>query len=279
MFRFPSIALLVCAASAFAATPDSALSRAKTALSNLPLRFEVNQGQFDPAVRYAARAGDYKLLLTKRGAAVTLPGAQKVELSLLHSNPAPRIEAQDPLRARTDYFVGTRQNWHTHVANYGSIRYREVYPGVDVVYYGHQNQLEYDFVLQPGADPDAIRLHFHGARRLRITPEGDLSFTLANGEMVQKHPLIYQEDGQSGRHEVGGRYVLLSHNVVGLKLQGYDRARKLTIDPVLVYSTYLGAAFTDQIIGTKMDKNGYLYIVGQTDDGAPAGALNISATE
>ena len=182
MYRFPSLALLVCAATSFAATTDSALSRAKTALSNLPLRFEVNQGQFGPAVRYAARAGDYKLLFTRRGAAVTLPGAQSVELSLLNSNPAPQIEAQDPLRTRTDYFVGTRENWHTHIANYGSIRYREVYPGVDVVYYGHQNQLEYDFVLQPGADPNAIRLQFHGARRLRVTPEGDVAFTLAGGD-------------------------------------------------------------------------------------------------
>src|SRR5579883_2776687 len=98
MFRLSSSALLVCAVSSFAATSDSAFSRAKTALSNLPLRFEVNQGQYEPAVRYAARAGDYKLLLNRRGASLVLPGAQQIELSLLHSNPAPAIEAQDPLR-------------------------------------------------------------------------------------------------------------------------------------------------------------------------------------
>jgi hypothetical protein len=279
MFRLPSIALLVCAASSFAATSEAPLARAKTALQNLPLRFEVNQGQFDPAVRYAARAGDYKLLLKQRGASLTLPGSQQIELSLLHSNPAPQIEAQDPLSTRTDYFLGTHDNWHAHIANYGRIRYHDVYPGVDMVYYGRQNQLEYDFVLQPGADPAAIRLQFRGARRLSITSDGDVAFESAEGQIVQKRPVIYQEDGQTaGRHEVQGRYVLLSRNVVGLKLDHYDRARKLTIDPILVYSTYFGATLTDQIVAVKMDQHSYLYVVGQTDDGTPNGSANLPAT-
>src|SRR5579872_4182679 len=210
MPRFSGLAILVCSISSFAATTDAPLARAKTALSNLPLRFEVNRGQFDPAARYAARAGDYKLLLTPRGAELALPGSRKIGLSLLHSNPRPEIEALDPLRAHTDYFIGTRDHWQTHVANYGRIRYREVYPGVDVVYYGHQNQLEYDFVLQPGADPSAIRLQFRGARRLSVTPEGDVAFESPEGRMLQKRPVIYQEDTAAARREVRGRYVLLS---------------------------------------------------------------------
>lgn len=241
------------------------MARAKTALANLPLRFEANQGQFDPSVRYAARAGDFRLLLTQRGPVISLPGAQRIDLSLLHSNPAPRVEALDLMRAKTDYFLGARENWHTHVANYARVMYHDVYPGVDVVYYGRQNQLEYDFVLQPGADPDAIRLQIRGARHLSITPDGDVAFESAEGAMVQKRPVIYQQDGQTGRREVQGRYVLLSRNVVGIQLEHYDRSRALTIDPVLTYSSYLGATLTDEIVSVKLDPSGFLYVAGQTD--------------
>jgi hypothetical protein len=265
MFRFHSFAILVCAVSCFAAPPDAPLSRAQTALAGLPLRFEANQGQFGPAVRYAAHAGGYDLLLTKRGPTLALPGS-RVDLSLVRSNPSPEIEALDPMRAHTDYFVGKRPDWHTHIANYERVRYREVYPGIDMVYYGRQNQLEYDFVLQPGADPAAIRLQFRGARHLAITPEGDVAFDTAGGRMVQKLPVIYQEDTRtSARREVRGRYVMVSRNVVGLKLDRYDRTSRLTIDPVLVYSTYLGGSLSDQIVAVKLDAQGLLYVMGPAD--------------
>ena len=143
---------------------------------------------------YAARSGGYDLMFTAHGPALTLAGSHRVDISLPNSNPAPAIEAIGKLPTRTDYFIGVREHWHTNIANYSRIRYSEVYPGVDVVYYGRQNQLEFDFVLQPGADPRAIRLRFQGARHLSITPEGDLAFEFGNGRMVQKKPLIYQED-------------------------------------------------------------------------------------
>ena len=149
------------------------------------------------------------------------------------------------------------------------MEYRQAYPGVDVIYYGSHNQLEYDFVVAPGADPGAIRMRFSGAGRLRVTREGDLVIESPSGRLTQKRPLIYQEmtyqertyqESGMGRREIRGRYVLLAGDTVGLKLDGYDRRRKLVIDPVLAYSTYLGGTGQDQINAVQLAPNGHLYI-------------------
>jgi len=276
MPRHSRFALLLCSIAAFGAVSRpaaDALPSARAAISSLPLRFEANQGQFDPAVRYAARTANYDLLLTSRGAAMSAHGA-RVDLTLLHSNTSAAIEPLDRMASRTDYFTGTRANWRTNVANYSRVRYRSVYPGIDVVYYGRGNQLEYDFVLQPGADPRKIRLQFRGARALSITPDGDVAFDSAGGRMLQKRPVIYQD----GR-EVGGRYVMLSRHVVGLKIDRYDSTRALTIDPVLVFSSYLGATHTDQIIGAKLDAKGRLYVVGSTDHSTDSNIPDLAPTD
>src|ERR1035437_1515196 len=244
MPRLSRFALFVCAASVLAAagrpqSADAALSRAKSALAQLPLRFEANRGQWDPAVRYAARADGYALFLTTRGPALSFPGSERVDIRLLNSNPAAQIEALDRLPSHTDYFLGSREHWHTDIPNYSRVRYRAVYPGIDVVYYGNPSRLEYDFVLQPGADPDAIRLKFRGAGHLTITAEGDLAFESAGTRIIQEKPLIYQEDGRTGaRRQVQGRYVLMARNVVAIRLERYDRTRPVVIDPTLVYSTF-----------------------------------------
>jgi hypothetical protein len=261
--------LSLCAALTLAAAPrDASIDQATATLARTPLRFEVNQGQWDPAVLYAARTGGYNLMFTASGPALTLAGSHRVDISLPNSNPAPTIEALGKLPTRTDYFIGDREHWHTNIANYSRIRYAAVYPGVDVVYYGRQNQLEFDFVLQPGADPHAISLRFRGARHLSITSEGDLAFEFGNGRMVQKKPLIYQEDpATSARREIPGRYVLLARNVVGLRLDGYDRQRPLVIDPALVYCSYLGGSGSDMINAVQVDSQGHLYLAGYTTTG------------
>jgi hypothetical protein len=265
-FRF---ALFLCASLTLAAAPpEAAMTQAQATLARSPLRFEVNQGQWGAGVLYAARSGGYDLMFTARGPVLTLPGARPVEISLPHSNPSPTIQPIGKLPTRTDYYIGAREHWHTNIANYSRIRYGAVYPGVDVVYYGQNNQLEFDFVLQPGAEPRAIRLQFRGARHLSITSEGDLAFEFGNGRMVQKKPLIYQEDPRtSARHEISGRYVLVSRNVVGLRLDGYDRKRPLVIDPALVFCSYLGGTGADQINALKLDSQGHLYIAGSTTTG------------
>jgi hypothetical protein len=255
----------VLAATGGASPPDATLSQAKAALARLPLRFEANQGQWDPVVRYAARANGYALLLTAGGPVVAFPGSGRVDIKLLDSNRAARIEPLGRLAAHTDYFVGSREHWHTGIPNYARVRYRAVYPGIDAVYYGNPSRLEYDFVLQPGADPRAIRLQFRGAGRLRITAEGDLVVELAGRRMVQEKPAIYQEDGRTAtRRQVHGRYVLLARNVVGIRLERYDHTQPLTIDPILVYSTYMGGSGADQITAVALDPFGNLYLAGST---------------
>jgi hypothetical protein len=267
LFRF---GLFVCAASVLAATgaaapPDAALAQAKTALARLPLRFEANRGQWDPSVRYAARANGYALLLTAGGPVVSFPGSARVDIKLLNSNRATRIEPLDQLPAHTDYFMGSREHWHTDVPNYSRVRYHAVYPGIDVVYYGNPTRLEYDFVLAPGADPRAIRLKFRGAGPLTITPEGDLAFQSAGTRMVQEKPAIYQQDGPAAtRRQVQGRYVLMARNVVGIRLDHYDRSQPLVIDPVLIYSTFMGGSGADQITAARLDSAGHLYVAGSS---------------
>src|SRR5580704_1766820 len=209
--------VFVCAVGGLAAAPpDAGLARGQAAMSRLPLRFEANRGQWGPSVQYAARGGGYDLLFTGQGPSLRFGGSQGVDISLVNGNPKPVIEGLDVLKVRTNYMIGARANWHTEVPNYGRVEYRQAYPGVDVIYYGSHNQLEYDFVLAPGADPGAIRMRFSGAGRLRVTREGDLVLETPSGRITQKRPLIYQEgsyqempyqdgtyrDGAMGRREI-----------------------------------------------------------------------------
>lgn len=266
MFRSSSLfaALAACSAAPLlqAAAPDGALARAKATLSQLPLRFEANRGQFDPAVRFAARSGAYDLLFTSNGATLRSQAA-KLQISLPGSNAQPAVTGLEPLRARTNYMIGARANWHTDVANYGRLEYSQVYPGIDLIYYGAQNSLEYDFVLAPGADPELIRMRFQGAGKLRVTPEGDLVYESPEGALVEHKPLVFQND-PTGRHEIAGRYVLVTPDTVALKVGRYDRTRRLTIDPILSYATYLGGSEDDQISAVQLGPNGKIYVCGST---------------
>ena len=232
----------------------------KTVMARLPLRFEENRGQFASPVRYTAQAGAYHLQLTDAGPAFRV-GEQRVEIRMPHANPAPAIEALDRLGVDTNYMVGGRKQWHT-APNYARLRYHAVYPGVDIVYYGNQGQLEYDFMLEPGANPDAIRLEFAGADSLSITADGDLAIDAGGSQVVQKKPVIYQD----GRR-IAGRYTLAARNQAGLLLEKYDPARPLVIDPILLYCTYIGTSGQDQITAMKMGPKGRLYITGSTNTG------------
>src|SRR5260370_38180250 len=133
--------LLVCSASLIGAA-DGDVSQAKSALARLPLRFEENRGQFDPAVRYAARAGGYRVQLSAGGGSLAMPGAERVDMGLVNSNPSAKSEALDRLAARTDYFIGNRDRWHTGIANYARGRYGGGEPGHDAACDRHQGPLE-----------------------------------------------------------------------------------------------------------------------------------------
>ncbi|MEO8597243.1 MAG: SBBP repeat-containing protein [Candidatus Solibacter sp.] len=262
MHRKLGIFSLVCAGTVLAAaTPDPALPQGQAALGRLPLRFEENRGQWDPGIHYVARSAGASLQLTSRGPAF-LVGNSRVALSLVHGAAVPVITAEEKMPAVTNYFVGARDQWHTGIANYARVRYQSVYPGVDVVYYGNQNQLEYDFVLAPGANPDAIRLNFGGDVKVSLTPAGDLTLTSESGEITQKAPVIYQD----GRRIKGG-YTMLARNQVGFRLERYDRTRALVIDPILVYCAYIGSSGNEKIVAIKMGPNGMLYLTGSTTTG------------
>ena len=258
---------MVCAASVLMASgrqvrQDPALAQAAAALAKSPLRFEANQGQFAPSVRYAARTTGFALALTERGASLRFADSRPLDIALLDSNPWPLIQPLDRLSAQTDYFIGARQNWHPGVANYSRVRYQAVYPGIDMVYYGKGSQLEFDFVLQPGADPNAIRMQFSDAGKVMVTPAGDLGVVTASGLVLQKKPVIYQHD-----RPVAGRYKLLAANVVGIQVDGYDHSEPLVIDPAIVYSTLIGGTGTDEVTAMKIGPNGLLYIAGWTQTG------------
>ena len=247
-------------------TPDR--SAAANLFERLPMRFEANRGQVDPRVEYYSKGDEYMLFLTRREAVLSLAserGTGVVRISLPGSNPRPVIEGIDPLASRANYFLGQRrENWHAGVPTYRRVRYRSVYPGIDLIYYGSGKQLEYDFVVTPCADPRRIRLRFSGSDAVRIDEAGNLIVRVGGEDLRQPKPVVYQESA-GARAPVGGRYELLGRTEVGFTIGPYDRSRKLVIDPVLVYSSFLGAANRDLASAVAVDSKGYIWVAGNTN--------------
>ena len=175
------------------------ISNARQLMRDLPVRFEPNLGQWNSQVKFFARAGDSRLLLTAHEAVLSV-GSHAVGLSLLHSNKSARMAGLDPLPSRANYFVGAdRSQWRTGVTQYGRVQYSDVYPGIDLIYYGSADRLEYDLVLRPGVDPGKIRMKFRGAARLALTAAGDLQLAAGDAQLLQKKPVIYQETASGSR--------------------------------------------------------------------------------
>jgi hypothetical protein len=246
---------------------------------SLPLSFEINQGQTHPSVQFAAHGGGYNLFLTANSAILTLrrpdtsaghgPPASEtrdvVGLQLVGANPLAQAVGQQQLVTKTNYLLGNDpRQWRTNIPNYGRVFYQGVYPGVDEVYYGNnQGLLETDFVVAPGTDPSVIRVAAQAVTGLRLSPEGDLMLGTGGGDVVQNAPVIYQ-DVNGVRRGVTGRYVLQGGNTFAFQVGAYDRTRPLVIDPVLVYSTYLGGSLEDVAYGIGVDGAGNAYVAGHT---------------
>ena len=216
-------------------------------------------------MRYLARAQRSNLLLTGRGATLELRnnrGVDRLEMQWIASNPSPRVEAEAKLNSTTNYLLGNRRDqWRTGVANFGVVRYHEIYPGADLVFYGKDGELEYDLVLQPGAAPSRMRARFSGQQGLRITETGDLAISMTGGDIVQKRPRVYQ-DRLGVRTEVASSYRIESDGSVGIQLGDWDRARELVIDPVLSYATYLGGSGEELAPELAVDSAGNVYLFG-----------------
>ena len=226
-------------------SPRNALQIA-SAYGHLPLSFEPNQGQTDPQVKFLARGGGYGLYLTGNEALLALHSAEKqnsiIRMSLDRANSGEIVDAQDELPGKSNYFIGNDPaKWHRNIPQFSRVRYHDVYPGIDLVYYGHQGKLEYDFEVSPGADPKQIELQFQGAPRLTLTAAGDLSIRTGAGDVQFQAPRLYQQIGREDR-PVAGKFILLSDNQVAFQIGTYDRTQRLVIDPILSYSTYLGGS-------------------------------------
>lgn len=254
---------------------------------NLPLHFEENRGQTDSMVDFISRGDGYSLFLTPRESVLlvrnptmkTTDGARTekrsggttsavVRMQLLGANKRAAVVGQDKLKGRSNYLLGNNpNNWHTNIPTYGKVRYESVYPGIDLVYYGKQKRLEYDFVVAPGVDPDKIRLGFKGVDRIEVAANGNLVLHNGVSRIEFLKPEIYQKNGDQVE-PVDGAFVLENSTEVRFQVAAYDHHRELVIDPVLVYSSYLGGTGQDVATGVGIDAAGNIYLAGETTSNA-----------
>jgi hypothetical protein len=254
---------------------------AKAAYGRLPIHFEPNVGQTDERVKYVARGNGYSLFLTSSEAVLSLVKKGKgsvpergaaVKLRFEGANESPAISPVEDAAGRSNYLIGSdTTGWRTDVPNYNKVKYSEIYPGVDLVFYGNNQELEYDFVVGPGIDTDQIGLRFDGIEKTTIDKKsGDLLLDTGAGVLRQHAPIVYQQiNGE--RQLVASRYKL-DEGRVTFALGEYDRTKELVIDPILSYGSYLGGNAFDEGRGITVDAQGNAYIVGT------AASLNFPTT-
>lgn len=264
---------------------ENSETRGRSLFAGLPLIFEPNQGQgnLDPEdarAKFVARGSGYSLFLGSEGATLGLvtqnqskkvqksqvsqaAQVQYLEMKLAGANRDSRLSGAAPLPGHSNYFMGNdATKWRTGVPQFGRVRYQEVYPGVDLVFYGNQGQLEYDFQVAPGADPSQAELEFNGARQLQVK-DGALVIKCPGGDVRLEAPQVYQEiSGQ--KHPVQGSFVLRGTNRAGFAIGAYDRSRELIIDPILNFSTYFGGSGDEHSTSVAVDGSFNIYLTGST---------------
>jgi uncharacterized repeat protein (TIGR01451 family) len=261
--------------------------QARALLSQLPLLFEPNLGQMnlgqmnlgkqnpsqsDSAVKFVARGSGYSLFLDSAGATLALrtpaqagsaAHTESIRMKLAGASPSARIAGTDLLPGKSNYFIGNdRSKWRSNIPQFARVSYEEVYPGINLVFYGKQGQLEYDFQIAPGADPSQAQLEFDGAQKVELS-SGSLILKGEGGSLLFAAPSVYQEiDGR--RQPVEGRFALRASNRVGFEVGPYDHTRELIIDPILTYSTYFGGTGNDTFPYVAVDILGNIYLSGST---------------
>jgi hypothetical protein len=272
----------------------AAAARLSSEYGKLPISFEVNQGQTDRAVQFLARGSGYTLFLSSGEAVLSLhasphfnsgkPGnipvsrihpststasasttqSSAVRLQLIGSNAKAEATGVDPLPGKSNYFVGNDPaKWHTDVPTYAKVRYSNVYPGIDLLYYGNQEgRLEHDFIVAPGADPNAITVGVVNREGAVPDQNGGLTLHTQSGDLTLRSPTVYQDiDGQ--RKTIPATY-LLANNQIKFQLGRYDRTAPLVIDPVLKYSGTFGGSGADYGEAIAVDTAGNAYVAGWT---------------
>jgi hypothetical protein len=273
MFVQRILVVLVCglaAAAARAAGPESSRAASLSGLAGAPLYFEANHGQAGSGAQFIARGHDSTVLISPTEAELLVPGNgqhadRTVRFSLVEANARAEISGLGELPGRANYFIGNDPaQWQGDVPLFSRVQLNEVYPGVDLVYYASQSaRLEYDFLLQPGADPKQISLRISGAGKIHVDAEGNLVLKIGSDEVRQHKPVIYQTVN-GVRKEIAGGYRLTDKTTAGFWLGDYDRSLPLVIDPVLSFSTYLGGIYGDAGWDIAVDVSGNVYVCGDT---------------
>jgi len=251
----------------------TASQAAKAEFAKLPLAFEANGNPSDSSAKFVARGAGYHIALTPEAAVLSLrtadaagprKGTPVLRMSFVGANRQASISAEEAFEGKSNYYIGSDPaKWRTGVSRFGRVRYRAIYPGVDLVYYGNQEQLEYDLAIAAGADASSIRMQVDGGDKLRLASTGDLIAGMGSGEVRLLKPVVYQGEG-ANRRQIGSHYELESGNRIRIELEAYDHAKPLVIDPVMVYATYIGGSGTDTANGLAVDAAGFAYITGQT---------------
>jgi hypothetical protein len=183
-----------------------------------------------------------------------------LRIDLLNANAAAKAEGKELMDSVSNYYFGNNQAlWRSGVKHYGRVLYRNVYPGIDLTYYGAAGKLEYDFVVGPGADPNQIRMNFEGMQNLKVNADGDLVATVGGQEVIQHRPVVYQQ-----KKPVNGRFRLIGSNQVAFQVGAYDKSKALTIDPTVAFSTWIGGAAADNIYAVTSDAAGNIVVTGST---------------
>ena len=246
----------------------------------LPLSFEANQGQADATVKFLARGADYKLYLGEDGMKLACARRRDeksgrematrrdvVRLSFAGSNRRAAISGSEELPGRVNYLIGDRAHWHTNVPLYARAGYKGLYPGIDLSYYGNGGNIENDFVVAPGADAHRISLRVTGATP-RVSDRGDLRLDVSGGSFTFRRPDAYEiEAGKKVSIEAGYQ---VDGNRVRFQIGAYDHRQALIIDPVVIYSSYLGGDTAGDsgaaATSVAVDSSGDLYVAGVDDD-------------
>src|SRR4029077_20175865 len=254
--------------------------RSSAIYGKLPLTFEANRGQSNGQVKFLSRGKGYTAFLTSGGMVLSLRSGSSasgssathqkktntaLQFRLLGASKNPVAVGEDLQPGKVNYFIGNNPaQWHTSVPTYAKVRYKNVYPGIDLIYYGNHRQLEYDFAVSPGADPRLIRFEIQGAKQIAGDTEGNLVLDMGSGQLHFQSPLVYQQSNGK-RVAVDGGYAMQDSTHIGFQVAHYDSSKPLVIDPVLVYSTYLGGSGTDQPTVIAVDSSGSVYVAGYTD--------------
>jgi hypothetical protein len=283
-----SLSSLASAANHAGTGPVTAQGKAQALASyaKLPLSFEENRGQADARVKFLSHGSGYSILLAPSEVLLNLRPAGNVRhqstirMGFPGAHSSSVMAGGEPQSATSSYFVGNDPaQWVTGAPNFARVQYRELYPGIDLAFYGNQGRLEYDFVVAPGASANAIRMQFDGVEGMRLDHDGNLILSAPNGEIQQHKPIVYQE-GAQGRQIVEGRYVIQARNRVAFEIGTYDRQKPLVIDPTLTFATYLGspgeevfglsaAASTATYPAVAVDPQGNVYVTGYMGGNAP----------